>query len=209
MAREKVGAVKGLFVAFEGVDRSGKTTQLQLLAQRLSEKHEVLLTREPGGTPVAEAIRVLLLADDVQMSARCEALLFAAARADHVERTIRPALERGAVVISDRFVDSSLAYQGVARGLGVDDVERINHWATDALEPDLTIMLDLPIGTSSQRDGEVDRMENEGELFQARVRRGLLDLAGRAAHRYAVIDASPSVDEVADLVWAAVPEPWR
>jgi len=201
--------VKGLFVAFEGVDRSGKTTQLQLLAQRLSEKHEVLLTREPGGTPVAEAIRVLLLADDVQMSARCEALLFAAARADHVERTIRPALERGAVVISDRFVDSSLAYQGVARGLGVDDVERINHWATDALEPDLTIMLDLPIGTSSQRDGEVDRMENEGELFQARVRRGLLDLAGRAAHRYAVIDASPSVDEVADLVWAAVPEPWR
>ncbi|MBK9435309.1 MAG: dTMP kinase [Actinobacteria bacterium] len=209
MARERVGAVKGLFVAFEGVDRSGKTTQLQLLAQRLSEKHEVLLTREPGGTPVAEAIRVLLLADDVQMSARCEALLFAAARADHVERTIRPALERGAVVISDRFVDSSLAYQGVARGLGVDDVERINHWATDALEPDLTIMLDLPIGTSSQRDGEVDRMENEGELFQARVRRGLLDLAGRAAHRYAVIDASPSVDEVADLVWAAVPEPWR
>jgi len=201
--------VKGLFVAFEGVDRSGKTTQLQLLAQRLSEKHEVLLTREPGGTPVAEAIRVLLLADDVQMSARCEALLFAAARADHVERTIRPALERGAVVISDRFVDSSLAYQGVARGLGVDDVERINHWATDALEPDLTIMLDLPIGASSQRDGEVDRMENEGELFQARVRRGLLDLAGRAAHRYAVIDASPSVDEVADLVWAAVPEPWR
>ncbi|HPJ17987.1 MAG TPA: dTMP kinase [Actinomycetota bacterium] len=201
--------MKGLFVAFEGVDRSGKTTQLQLLAQRLSEKHEVLLTREPGGTPVAEAIRVLLLADDVQMSARCEALLFAAARADHVERTIRPALERGAVVISDRFVDSSLAYQGVARGLGVDDVERINHWATDALEPDLTIMLDLPIGTSSQRDGEVDRMENEGELFQARVRRGLLDLAGRAAHRYAVIDASPSVDEVADLVWAAVPEPWR
>jgi dTMP kinase len=201
--------VKGLFVAFEGVDRSGKTTQLQLLAQRLSEKHEVLITREPGGTPVAEAIRVLLLADDVQMSARCEALLFAAARADHVERTIRPALERGAVVISDRFVDSSLAYQGVARGLGVDDVERINHWATDALEPDLTIMLDLPIGTSSQRDGEVDRMENEGELFQARVRRGLLDLAGRAAHRYAVIDASPSVDEVADLVWAAVPESWR
>lgn len=201
--------MKGLFVAFEGVDRSGKTTQLQLLAQRLSEKHEVLITREPGGTPVAEAIRVLLLADDVQMSARCEALLFAAARADHVERTIRPALERGAVVISDRFVDSSLAYQGVARGLGVDDVERINHWATDALEPDLTIMLDLPIGTSSQRDGEVDRMENEGELFQARVRRGLLDLAGRAAHRYAVIDASPSVDEVADLVWAAVPESWR
>ncbi len=201
--------MRGLFIAFEGVDRSGKTTQLQLLAERLGEKHEVVVTREPGGTPVAEAIRVLLLADDVQMSARCEALLFAAARADHVERTIRPALERGAVVISDRFVDSSLAYQGVARGLGVGEVEQINLWGTDDLVPDLTIMLDLPVGTSSQRDGEVDRMENEGELFQARVRRGLLDLASRAAHRYAVIDASPGVDDVARAVWEAVPEPWR
>ncbi|MEZ5184308.1 MAG: dTMP kinase [Candidatus Nanopelagicales bacterium] len=199
----------GLFVAFEGVDRSGKTTQLQVLAQRMTEKHEVVVTREPGGTPVAEAIRVLLLADDVDMASRCEALLFAAARADHVERTIRPALERGAVVISDRFVDSSLAYQGVARGLGVDEVEKVNLWATDGLVPDLTIMLDLPVGASTQRNGEADRMENEGELFQARVRRGLLDLAGRASHRYAVIDASGSVEEVSELVWAAVPEEWR
>lgn len=201
--------MKGLFVAFEGVDRSGKTTQLQLLAQRMADKHEVVVTREPGGTPVAEAIRVLLLADDVQMSARCEALLFAAARADHVEHTIRPALERGAVVISDRFVDSSLAYQGVARGLGVDEVERINAWATDALVPDLTIMLDLPVGASSQRDGDVDRMENEGELFQARVRKGLLDLAARDTHRYSVIDASPPIEEVAASVWAAIPGDWR
>jgi dTMP kinase len=201
--------VRGLFVAFEGVDRSGKTTQLKALAERLREKHEVVETREPGGTPVAEAVRVLLLADDVDMSARCEALLFAAARADHVERTIRPALQRGAVVLTDRFVDSSLAYQGVARGLGVDEVERVNLWATDGLMPDLTIMLDLPVGASTQRDGEVDRMENEGELFQARVRRGLLDLAGRAGHRYCVIDASGSIEEVADLVWAAIPEQWR
>ncbi len=201
--------MRGFFVAFEGVDRSGKTTQLKALAERLREKHEVVETREPGGTPVAEAVRVLLLADDVDMSARCEALLFAAARADHVERTIRPALQRGAVVLTDRFVDSSLAYQGVARGLGVDEVERVNLWATDGLMPDLTIMLDLPVGASTQRDGEVDRMENEGELFQARVRRGLLDLAGRAGHRYCVIDASGSVEEVADLVWAAMPEQWR
>lgn len=199
----------GLFVAFEGVDRSGKTTQLRVLAQRMAERHEIVVTREPGGTPVAEAIRVLLLADDVAMASRCEALLFAAARADHVERTIRPALERGAVVISDRFVDSSLAYQGVARGLGVDEVEQINLWATDGLAPDLTIMLDLPVGTSTQRDGEADRMENEGELFQARVRRGLLDLAAREGHRYAVIDASGSIDEVTELIWAAVPEQWR
>lgn len=201
--------MRGLFVAFEGVDRSGKTTQLHLLAERLAEKYEVVVTREPGGTPVAEAIRVLLLADDVDMSARCEALLFAAARADHVERTIRPALERGAVVLSDRFVDSSLAYQGVARALGVEEIERVNLWATDGLVPDVTIMLDLPVGTSSQREGEVDRMENEGELFQARVRRGLLDLAARDMHRYSLIDASGSVEEVADLVWASLPDVWR
>ena len=201
--------MSGLFVAFEGVDRSGKTTQLRLLAERLGDKHEVVVTREPGGTPVAEAIRVLLLADDVDMSARCEALLFAAARADHVERTIRPALERGAVVLSDRFVDSSLAYQGVARGLGVEDVERVNMWATDGVIPALTIMLDLPTGTSTQRDGEIDRMESEGELFQARVRRGLLDLAARDLHRYSVIDASGSIEEVADLVWASIPDQWR
>lgn len=201
--------MSGLFVAFEGVDRSGKTTQLRLLAERLGDKHEVVVTREPGGTPVAEAIRVLLLADDVDMSARCEALLFAAARADHVERTIRPALERGAVVLSDRFVDSSLAYQGVARGLGVEDVERVNMWATDGVIPDLTIMLDLPTGTTTQRDGEIDRMESEGELFQARVRRGLLDLAARDLHRYSVIDASGSIEEVADLVWASIPDQWR
>lgn len=201
--------MRGLFVAFEGVDRSGKTTQLQLLAERMAAKHEVLVTREPGGTPVAEAIRVLLLADDVDMSARCEALLFAAARADHVERTIRPALDRGAVVITDRFVDSSLAYQGVARSLGVEEVEQVNLWATDGLVPDVTIVLDLPVGASTQRDGQGDRMENEGQLFQARVRRGLLDLAGRVPHRYAVIDAAHSVEEVAEMVWSSVPEQWR
>lgn len=199
----------GLFVAFEGVDRSGKTTQLQLLADRLGAHHEVVVTREPGGTPVAEAIRVLLLAEDIEMSARCEALLFAAARADHVEQTIRPALERGAVVLSDRFVDSSLAYQGVARGLGVEDVEYINAWGTQGLVPDVTIMLDLPVGTSTARDGDVDRMEAEGTLFQARVRHGLLDLAARAGHRYSVIDASTSIEEVAERVWQAIPGAWR
>lgn len=201
--------MSGLFVAFEGVDRSGKTTQLQVLSQRLAEKHEVVVTREPGGTPVAEAIRVLLLADDVEMTARCEALLFAAARADHVEQTIRPALERGAIVLTDRFMDSSLAYQGVARGLGVEQVEAFNMWATDGLLPDVTIMLDLPVGTSVLRDGRGDRMENEGQLFQARVRRGLMDLANRQPDRYSVIDASQPIDDVAEHVWAAIPEQWR
>lgn len=201
--------MSGLFVAFEGVDRSGKTTQLRLLAERLADIHEVVVTREPGGTPVAEAIRVLLLADDVEMSDRCEALLFAAARADHVEHTVRPALERGAVVLTDRFLDSSLAYQGVARGLGVEQVEAFNMWATDGLLPDVTIMLDLPVGTSVMREGEADRMENEGQLFQARVRRGLMELANRQPRRYAVIDASGSVEDVAELVWDALPEQWR
>ncbi len=201
--------MSGLFVAFEGVDRSGKTTQLRLLAQRLAEKHEVVLTREPGGTPVAEAIRVLLLADDVEMTARCEALLFAAARADHVEQTIRPALDRGAIVLTDRFLDSSLAYQGVARGLGVEQVEAFNMWATDGLQPDVTIMLDLPVGASVMREGSSDRMENEGQLFQARVRRGLLDLAARDPQRYSVIDATAGIDDVAEHVWAAIPGHWR
>lgn len=201
--------MSGLFVAFEGVDRSGKTTQLRLLAERLAGIHEVVVTREPGGTPVAEAIRVLLLADDVEMSDRCEALLFAAARADHVEHTVRPALERGAVVLTDRFLDSSLAYQGVARGLGVEQVEAFNMWATDGLLPDVTIMLDLPVGTSVMREGEADRMENEGQLFQARVRRGLMELANRQPRRYAVIDASGSVEDVAELVWGALPGQWR
>ena len=201
--------MSGLFVSFEGVDRAGKTTQLRLLAERLGEKHEVVVTREPGGTPVAEAIRVLLLADDIEMSARCEALLFAAARADHVEQTIRPALERGAIVLTDRFLDSSLAYQGVARGLGVEQIESFNMWATEGLLPDVTVMLDLPIGTSALREGSSDRMENEGQLFQARVRRGLLDLAHRNPKRHAVIDASSSIEDVAEHVWAAIPEQWR
>lgn len=199
----------GLFVAFEGVDRAGKTTQLHLLADRLRERHEVVVTREPGGTPVAEAIRVLLLAEDIEMSARCEALLFAAARADHVERTIRPALQRGAVVLTDRYLDSSLAYQGVARGLGVDPVEHVNLWGTGGLVPDLTVMLDLPVGTSSSRDGQADRMEAEGTLFQQRVRRGLLDLAQREPRRYSVIDASGSVEQVAQAVFESLPERWR
>lgn len=201
--------MSGLFVSFEGVDRAGKTTQLRILAERLGEKHEVVVTREPGGTPVAEAIRVLLLADDIEMSARCEALLFAAARADHVEQTIRPALDRGAIVLTDRFLDSSLAYQGVARGLGVEQVESFNMWATDGLLPDVTIMLDLPIGTSVMREGSSDRMENEGQLFQARVRRGLMELAHRNPQRYAVIDASGSIEDVAEHVWSAIPEQWR
>lgn len=201
--------MSGLFVVFEGVDRAGKTTQLRLLAERLQDKHEVVVTREPGGTLVAEAIRVLLLEEDVDMSSRCEALLFAAARADHVEQVIRPALQRGAVVLSDRFMDSSLAYQGVARGLGVEAVEAFNLWATDGLVPDVTIVLDLPIGATERRDGTTDRMENEGQLFQARVRRGLLDLAARAPHRYSVIDASGGIEEVADFVWASIPDQWR
>ena len=126
-----------------------------------------------------------------------------------MEQTIRPALERGAIVLTDRFMDSSLAYQGVARGLGVEQVEAFNMWATEGLLPDVTVMLDLPVGASIQREGSADRMENEGQLFQARVRRGLLDLANRHPERYAVIDASASIDDVADHVWAAIPDQWR
>ena len=136
---------RGLFIAFEGGDGAGKSTQSRLLAEALTGRGlEVVVTREPGGTPAAEAIRnVVLTPDFAGLDDRAEALLYAASRAEHVARLIRPALERGAIVLSDRYVDSSIAYQGVARGLGPDVVGQINLWATHSLLPDLTVLLDV------------------------------------------------------------------
>src|SRR5919112_1352107 len=159
--------MRGLFVTFEGIDRSGKTTQAALLCEALGE--DALGVREPGGTPAGEKVRELLKDPAVSLSPEAEALLFAAARSELVAEGILPALSENKVVVSDRFLDSSLAYQGGARGLGIEDVERINHFAVRGLKPDLTFLLDLSPDEAAARTGESDRFEDEGEGLQEAV----------------------------------------
>ncbi|MGQ0847368.1 MAG: dTMP kinase [Sporichthyaceae bacterium] len=182
----------GYFLAFEGGDGAGKSTQVERLAQWLRENgHEVVVTREPGATDLGKRLRAALLdVGDQAPSPRAEALMFAADRADHVERVIRPALHRGAVVVTDRYVDSSIAYQGAGRDLAPAEVERLSRWATQGLQPHLTVLLDVdPQVASARRAGPQDRMESESVEFHRRVRQGFLDLAGRDPKRYLVLDA--------------------
>lgn len=197
---------RGRLIAFEGVEGSGKSTQLELLRQVLSGRGcEVVVTREPGGTPAGERIRSLLLEPEVELHPRAEALLFAAARAELVEAVIRPALERGAVVLCDRYLDSSLAYQGGARGLGRGPVTEVNRFATGGLVPDLVVLLDLdPASGLRRRAGELDRIEAQDLAFHRRVRQAFCDLAAADPGRFAVIDAAAPVQEVAARVQAAV-----
>jgi dTMP kinase len=196
----------GRLIAFEGVEGSGKSTQLELLRRLLEEAgRDVVVTREPGGTPAGERVRALLLDPAVELHPRAEALLFAAARAELVEAVIRPALERGAVVLCDRYLDSSLAYQGGARGLGRDPVEHVNRFATGGLLPDLVVLLDLdPAAGLARRARDPDRIEAQDLGFHRRVRDAFRDLAAAEPGRFAVVDAAAPVDEVADRVRAAV-----
>ena len=185
----------------EGPDGSGKTTQISLLAKVLtSEGREVVQTREPGGTPLADRIRVLVLdpAHD-KMTARTEALLYMAARAQHTVELIRPAMERGAVVISDRYADSTLVYQGVARGLPMDSLIWLNRFATEELTPDLTLLLDGDTDCLAQRvtnRGNKDRLDNEDPEFHRKVREGFLLLAAQNPERFRVIDADRTVESI-------------
>jgi dTMP kinase len=187
--------VPGLFVTIEGIDRSGKSTQARRLVEALGD--DALLVREPGGTPAGERIRELLKDPAIELDPRAEALLFAAARAELVAAVIRPALDAGKVVVSDRYLDSSLAYQGYARGLGEAEVRRINEWATAGLEPDLTVLLRIDPASAAARAGESDRFEDEGLGLQQRVADAYEQLAAANPERWKAVDAARSEDEVA------------
>jgi dTMP kinase len=197
---------QGRLIAFEGVEGAGKSTQVELLRQALEKAgRRVVTTREPGGTPVGEQVRSILLDPASTLDARTEALLFAAARAQLVAQVIRPALERAEVVLCDRYLDSSLAYQGAARGLGLEPVAAINGFATEGLLPDLVVLLrvDPAEGLARQRGGR-DRIERQDLEFHQRVARGFLDLAAADPERFVVIDGAAPVDRVAAEVRAAV-----
>lgn len=194
-----------MFVTFEGIDGSGKTTQARLLADALSaEGAEVLLTREPGGTPLGEAVRDLVLHGD-HVAPWAEAALYTAARAQHVEEVIRPALARGDTVISDRYLDSSVAYQGAGRGLGIEAVLDLNLSAVGGLVPDWTILVDIDAeGASERMRGNRDRIERDGLALQRRAADAYRMLAKRYPDRYLVVDGSATVDEIAAHVWNAL-----
>lgn len=177
-------------MSFEGADGSGKSTQAELLHAALAEEgRDVVLTREPGGTELGEAVRTLVL-NGPAMGAWAEATLFAASRAEHVEEVIRPALERGADVVCDRYVDSSLAYQGVARGLGIDAVLQLNLAVTGGLLPDVTFLLLLDPAVATGRQSDPDRLEREGAELQAKVDAAYRELAARFPDRIVTIEAT-------------------
>lgn len=201
-------APRGYFISFEGNDGSGKSTQARFLAKRLDAcGYDVLLTREPGGTPVGEKVReVLLQRENMDMEAMTEALLFAAARAQHVRQVIRPALEQGRLVISDRFVDSSIAYQGAGRGLGMDLVRRINAPAVDGCMPDTTVFLRLDPKEGMKRrsrSGNIDRLEQEGDAFHSAVGEAYRDLIGKD-RRFIAVTSQPNKLDTAEDVFSRV-----
>ncbi len=201
---------RGLFITFEGGEGTGKSTQAVLLADRLAGLgRQVVRTREPGGSPGAEAIRALLVEGDAdRWSARSETLLMYAARSDHIERVIAPALSGGAVVVSDRFFDSTAAYQGAGGGAPAALIHALEVAVAGGVRPDLTLILDLDVdiglARAAGRAAGEGRFETKGLDFHRRLRRAFLDLARREPGRCRLIDASPSAAEVAEQVWAAV-----
>ncbi|MCL4441680.1 MAG: dTMP kinase [Firmicutes bacterium] len=203
--------MRPLFIVFEGVDGSGKSTQLNLLNKFLTAKQiPTCTTREPGGTPVGEKIRELLLDPNFsEIQGRTEALLYAAARAQLVAQVIRPQLEQGTVVLCDRYIDSTLAYQGYGRGMDIEFLASINALGTGGLSPRLTILLDIPPEEGlvrSRKDRPADRLEKESLGFYGRVRRGYLALAKQNPRGYLVLDARQPVEELHKLICSAVGE---
>lgn len=205
----------GIFISLEGPDGSGKSSLIQVLVPKIREyfNKEVVQTREPGGSPLAEEIRQLILdTSHKEMDPKTEALLMAASRRQHLVETILPKLEAGAVVVSDRYVDSSLAYQGAGRQLGLEAVWAINHFAIQSFMPDLTLYLDIDAQAGLNRiaskngRGVRDRLELEDIHFHNRVRQGYYTLIDHAPNRFIVIDASQELNQVADIAWQAVRE---
>jgi dTMP kinase len=199
----------GLFVSFEGIDGVGKTTQVERLRAYLTEAgRSVVVTREPGGTPLGTAIRQLLLsnaADSAPVSPRAEAMLYAADRAQHAHDVIRPALEAGSVVLTDRYVDSSIAYQSAGRQLSEDDILMLSMWATENLMPARTYLLDMdPSASHARLTGAPDRLESEPDSFQERTRAGFLARAAAEPQRFRVVDASQSIDDVWNAIRADI-----
>ena len=202
-----------MFITFEGPEGSGKTTQLQRLAELLRTRGmEVVTTKEPGGTPLADRIRAILLHPESSMDSLTELLLYAASRRQNVVEVIRPALNRGAIVLCDRFTDATLAYQGFGRRLDLDRLRTINAWVTDSLNPDVTLLFDIDERVGLQRarsrnasvQNEEGRLEAENVAFHRRVREGYLALAVAEPERFVTIDAAGTIEEVWERMTAAL-----
>ena len=203
--KKSVSNSPGFFIVFEGGDGAGKSTQVKKLTQKLESLNEtVVLTREPGGTELGKKIREILLdQDEFEITPRMEALLFAADRSINMSQNIKPALEKGSVVIGDRHIDSSIAYQGVGRGLGAQTIEDISRWAVQGIVPDLTVLLDVDANTGQSRLESKDRLDRESADFHNKVNQAFRDLAKANPERYIVIDAAKPVEEIAELVFNA------
>lgn len=199
----------GLFITFEGGDGSGKTTQINLLAQWLQSRGQtVVLTREPGGTDLGVELRNIVMHRQGFIAPRAEALLYAADRSHHIHTLVRPALERGDTVVQDRYLDSSVAYQGAGRVLDPDEVRELSLWGTERLMPDLTVLLDVPASVAkarqAQTEREYDRLEAEAEDFHTRVRESYLALAQAEPERFLVVDGQRPIEEIHQSIITAV-----
>jgi len=199
---------KGIFITFEGIEGSGKTTQIKLLGERLKKQGlKVLTTYEPGDTEVGQKIRNILLEPEININPLCELILYFADRVQHVNEKIKPYLETGFIVICDRFTDSTVAYQGYARGVSIDIIKELNRILLNEFKPDLTILLDLPVIIGLKRNQQVnktDRFELEDLAFHDRVREGYLKLAEIEPERFFILDATKSQIELAEEIYKTI-----
>lgn len=197
---------KGLFITFEGIDGCGKTTQIKLLKDYFeSIGRTVILTREPGAKGLGEKLREILLNYDGEVSSNCESFLFLADRAQHIDTIIKPAIERGEIVLCDRHTDSTIAYQGYGRGVNIEQIKMLNNIATNGIKPDLTFVFDIDITTSVKRVGkEKDRMESAGLEFFEKVRKGYIEISKQEPNRIKLIDGSKTIEEISKEVLSII-----